>query len=282
MIQRLAVIVLTLLVIVGCSNRIGYRFADTFIAWKLADYVALSGTLEEDIGASISELHRWHAQTQLPIYRAHLAELRLLIINDDLTETDISRYSDSMASWWDTLRVRIEPYALRYLPALSEPQRRQIIDKIQSDIDEEKDEINTTEFAEVLKRRQKRMENTLSDALGRLESGQLRYLRRWIQQREDLRLTWLDYQQLWLDEFSTVLLAFEQPQYQQRLKSLIIEPEQMRSEDLQQAIDRSREATFIMLYSIYQSLTPKQRHKLVRTLDGYLSDLDSLIEHYAN
>lgn len=280
--RRLTVILLSLLVLVGCSNRLGYRFADTFIEWKIADYVSLSGQLEKDISASIDELHLWHAQTQLPIYRAHLAELRILIINDDLTEADIYRYSDVMSGWWETLRVQVEPYALRYMPQLSAEQRQQIITKIQTDIDERRKEINDTEFGEALKRSHKRMEKSLNGWIGRLEPGQLRYLRRWLEQRQDVRLMWLDYQQLWLDEFSLVMLQTGTEPFQQRLRELILEPEQMRPEALQQNLDSSREATLIMIYSMYQSLTPKQKHRLVRSIDGYLGDLDSLIERYTN
>ena len=280
--RRLTVILLSLLVLVGCSNRLGYRFADTFVEWKIADYVSLSGQLESDMSASIDELHLWHAQTQLPIYRHYLAELRSLIINDDLTEADIYRYSDIMSGWWETMRVQVEPYALRYMPQLTAAQRQQIITKIQADIDERRQEINDTEYSETLKRSHKRMEKSLSGWIGRLEPGQLRYLRRWLDQRQDVRVMWLDYQQLWLDEFSLVMLQTDAEPFQQRLSELILQPEQMRPEALQQTLDVSREATLIMIYSMYQSLTPKQKHRLVRSIDGYLGDLDSLIERYAN
>jgi hypothetical protein len=280
--RRLTIILLSLLVLVGCSNRLGYRFVDTFIEWKLADYVSLSGQLATDVSAGIDELHLWHAQTQLPIYRSHLAELRGLIINDDLTEADMYRYSDIMTDWWQAVRAQVEPYALHYMPQLSMPQREQIIQKIQADIDERKEEINASDFAEVLKRSHKRMENSLNGWIGRLESGQLRYLRRWLEQRQDVRVIWLDYQQLWLDEFASVLMQDDSELFQQRLSGLILQPEQMRPVALQQSLDSGREATMIMIYSMYESLTPKQKHRLVRTIDGYLADLDSLIVRYAN
>jgi hypothetical protein len=280
--QRLAVLFIAVLVLVGCSNRLGYRFADTFIEWKLADYVSLSGQLSADVSSSIDELHLWHAQTQLPIYREQLAELRQLIISDELTEADMYRYSDIMSGWWETLRTQIEPYALHYLPQLSIAQRQQIINKIQSDIDDRQKNMTATEFSEVLKRSHKNMEKSLNSWVGRLEPGQLRYLRRWLEQRQDVRLMWLDYQQLWLNEFTLVMMQDNSEQVQQRLSALILKPEQMRPELLQQSLDSGREATMIMIYSLYQSLTPKQKHRLVRTLDGYLGDLDSLIERYAS
>lgn len=280
--RRLTVILLSLLVIVGCSNRFGYRFADTLVEWRLSDYVSLSGQLEDDVSASIDSLHQWHAQTQLPLYRQHLTELRNLISNDELTEADVQRFSDIMYSWWGNVRVAVEPYALQYIPQLSVAQRKQIIETIQADIDERREEIAETEFAELLKRSQKRMENNISDWIGRLESGQMRYLRRWLDQRDDVRLLWLDYQQLWLDEFSLVLNQTDPQQFEQRMRELILTPEQMRSEVLQQSLETSREATLTMIYSLYQSLTPKQKHRLVNTINGYLDDLDSLIADYAN
>lgn len=279
--RRLTVLIISLLVLVGCSNRLGYRFADTFIEWKIADYVSLSGQLERDVSASIDELQMWHAQTQLPLYRAHLIELRTLIINDDLTEADIQRYSDIMAGWWDNVRIQVEPYALKYLPQLSAAQRQQIIDTIQADLNERREKLTETEFSEVVERSQERMEDSLNDWIGRLQPGQLRFLRRWLDQRQDVRGLWLDYQQLWLDQFTQVLNNADEATVQQRLSTLIVQPEQMRSAELQQSLDTSRAATMQMIYSLYQSLTPKQKHRLVRTLDGYLGDLDSLIEHYA-
>ena len=280
--RRLAVLMICLLGLVGCSNRLGYRFADTFIEWRLADYVTLSGQFEDEVSATIDTLHRWHAQTQLPRYRDTLAELKHLIITNELTEDDVYRYSDVIYGWWQAVRIEIEPYAVHYLPQLSDKQREQLLQKLNDDISERREEIAETDYAEVLKRSQKRMENSLSDWIGRLEPAQTRYLNRWLEQRQDLRWQWLDYQQIWLDEFTEVVTTSDQDAFAQRLQQLILQPEQLRPADFQVSIDQGCEATLQMIFSIYQSLTPKQRHRLVRTIDGYIGDLDSLIAHYVN
>lgn len=281
--RRLAVLVVLLLVIAGCSNRLGYRFADTFIEWRLADYVTLSGALDDQVSASIDALHVWHAQTQLPLYRDTLIELRTLIINNDLTEADVFRYSTVIYGWWENVRIEVEPYALLYVPQLNESQRWQILKKLNDDIEERRQEIADTEFTEVLQRSQKRMEKSLSGWIGRLESSQTRYLKSWLRQREDTREQWLSYQQLWRDEFAEVLLNTHQPeQFERRLQQLILQPEQLRPAELQVLIEQGRETTLQMIYALYETLTPRQKYRLVRTLDDYISDLDSLIAAYAN
>ncbi|KFZ31863.1 hypothetical protein IDSA_04035 [Pseudidiomarina salinarum] len=280
--KQLFASVLILLLVTGCSNRLTYRFADTLVEWKLNKYVDLSGQLERDVSASTDELHRWHAQTQLPAYRDLLLKIRADLTRKDLTQQDLLLTSYSVYALWENIQLQIEPYAQVYLPRLSASQRTQLIQAMQEDIDEDLEEIQEESYEKSRKKRYERMEEAFEDLLGELTPAQHKHVEQWLEQRDDdMRMAWIDYQQSWLDAFAAVLTDPAVPDYQQRVYSLIVEPEKLRSAELQSRLDANRAASLKLIHKIYQSMTDKQKRHLLDEIDSFLADLNNLIETYS-
>lgn len=280
--KQLFTLILIILVLTGCSNRLGYRFADTLVEWKLDDYVDLSGDLERDVSASIDELHRWHAQTQLPAYRELLLKIRTDLTREDLTEQDLLLLSTAIYGLWENIQLQVEPYAQVYLPRLTATQRAQLVKTIQKDLNEDIEKVQEEgSYEESRKKRYKRMKDSFSEWLGTVNEAQLQYMNQWLEQRDDMRMDWISYRQSWLDNFAEVLNAPSAPDYQQRIYALMVAPEQFRSPELQARIEANRAASIKLVHQIYQSMTAKQRRHLLDMIDGYLEDLDSLIETFS-
>ncbi len=282
MMKQLFALALILLLLTGCSNRFGYRFADTLVEWKLNGYVDLSGDLERDVSASIDELHRWHAQTQLPAYRDLLLEIRANLTRDNLTEQDLLLTSYAIYGMWENIQLQIEPYAQVYLPRLSEAQRTQLVAAIQDDLNEDIEQIEEEgSYDKSRQKRYERMEESFEEWLGNLNQAQRQYMNQWTEQRDDMRLAWVEYRQSWLNAFAEVIDDSAAADYQQRIYGLIVEPEQFRSAELQARVDANRAASIKLIHQVYQSMTDKQKRHLLDKIDGYLNDLDSLIETYS-
>lgn len=117
--------------------------------------------------------------------------------------------------------------------------------------------------------------------LGNLNQAQRQYMNQWTEQRDDMRLAWVEYRQSWLNAFAEVIDDSAAADYQQRIYGLIVEPEQFRSAELQARVDANRAASIKLIHQVYQSMTDKQKRHLLDKIDGYLNDLDSLIETYS-
>src|SRR5690606_39887650 len=127
---------LIILFLSGCSTQLGYRFADTFIEWKVDDYVDLSGQLETDFSQAVDEFHLWHAQQELPKYRQSLHEIRALVLSETITTADSERLRQQGWEYWDAIRYQSVPYAKEFLPRLSAEQVSQLSGNLQKEFKE--------------------------------------------------------------------------------------------------------------------------------------------------
>ncbi|MDN7123712.1 DUF6279 family lipoprotein [Pseudidiomarina terrestris] len=265
----------------GCSTQFGYRFADTFVEWQLAKYVELSGPLEDNVERSIDELHMWHARTQLPAYRNVLEQLIQDLDQDTVDAVKIVAYSEQLFSFWQAIRNQLEPYALTYLPQLSEAQREQLISNLRERIEEEREEAADLNERE---RYRERLERTLDRAkewLGPLQSEQRTLLRRWLEERVSNDELWLVYQEDWLDAFAATVRAPEAEGFADGISLLITRPEAYRSDALIAATEFNRALTMQLMVDLYSTLSDGQKRHLRNKLAGYRETVDSLINNFA-
>lgn len=276
--RLVAVTLLTL--ILGCTANIGYKFADTLVEWKIKDYVDLTGEQKKLLSEKVDEMHRWHAQTQLPLYRDLLKNLRGKVAKQTLRKEEISGFEDRLWTLWDNVLVRIEAEA-GIFSVLSLKQRQQLISRLEEEQEERYQNFQDDKEENPILRRLDRVyevEEDLEDILGSLTKKQSQLLRRWVADSPELREQWLSYRSTWLSEFEKALL--KQPIDENRLSSLILDPQQLRSNEFQQRADDNSQLRKEFLWDMYQSLTEEQRRKVIEKADEYIDLLDSLIEHF--
>lgn len=267
--KLLIAIVITLLVVSGCSTQFGYRFADTFIEYQLGKFVELEDPLAEDVSASIDELHIWHAQTQMPAYAEFLMELMDAIEADRIDAAQLNLYADKAYDFWRVLRQQVEPYAQEYLPRMTVAQRQQLIKNLRENLEQEREEDLNIDPRERQRERFQRTIERAEEWLGRLEPEQLRLLHRWIAQRERNDDLWFAYQLAWLDAFEQALSDVKAPNFTASVHQLITNPEQWRSDELQQSSDYSRALTIEFFVEMYATLSTEQKRRIRNKLADY-------------
>jgi hypothetical protein len=279
---RLIGILTVLTFIVGCTANIGYQFADTLVEWKVKDYVDLNDKQQELLSEKVDELHQWHAQTQLPLYRNELKALRDKVDERSLTSEDIAAFEGTLWAFWENVLIKIESEA-DLLATLSVKQRQQLVSRLEEAQEERYQRLEEDkEQSDILRRldRISDVEEDLEDILGDLTTEQDKLLRSWVSDSPQLRQPWLSYRAAWITEFEKALL--EQPVDKERLSSLILDPKQLRSTSFQQKSDQSSELRNKFLWDMYQSLTQEQREKVIKKADEYIDLLDSLIKDFSN
>lgn len=270
--------------IAGCSSQLGYRFADTLIAWKIDDYVTLDGSQQERVNQDITELHHWHATSELPLYRNTLLQLRDAVQSNTLTETTLEQVTSDGWYYWERVRLQAHPYAQELLPELSAAQTEELLSNLQEKLNERKER-----FAERMEDSpEERFEEAydertedVTDWVGRLTEQQQRLVTAWVTAEQSRGEMWLNYRQSWLDAFSTTLRAGpDDPNYQLELERLIINPQDWRSEEMQTASALNKGVDQQYALAIYQTLSERQRERVVQRLNTYIEDLDGLIQHF--
>lgn len=277
---RLLAVITFLILVAGCTANLGYKFADTLVEWEIKDYVDLTGEQEELLSEKVDELHIWHAQTQLPLYRNELKNLRDKVDKQTLSESDISDFEDKLWTFWDNVLVRAEAEA-DLLAMLSLKQRQQLIRRLEEAQEERYQRFQDDQEENPIFRRLDRIsevEEDLEDIVGSLTKEQDKLLRSWVADSPQLREQWLSYRSNWLGEFEKALL--KQPVDENQLSALILDPQQLRSEELQEKADENSQLRKEFLWDMYQSLTEEQRKKVIEKADEYIDLLDSLIDDF--
>ncbi len=277
---RLLAVITFLILIAGCTANLGYKFADTLVEWEIKDYVDLTGEQEELLSEKVDELHIWHAQTQLPLYRNELKNLRDKVDKQTLSKSDIGDFEDKLWTFWDNVLVRAEAEA-DLLVMLSLKQRQQLIRRLEEAQEERYQRFQDDQEENPILRRLDRIsevEEDLEDIIGSLTKEQDKLLRSWVADSPQLREQWLSYRSNWLSEFEKALL--KQPVDENRLSALILDPQQLRSEELQEKADENSQLRKEFLWDMYRSLTDEQRKKVIEKADEYIDLLDSLIDDF--
>ena len=234
------------------------------------------------LSEKVDGMHLWHAKTQLPLYRDELKSLRDKVEKKTLTQKDISAIEDRLWAFWNNVLTKVEAEA-DLLATLTLKQREQLINRLEEAQNERYQRLQEDKEENPVLRRLDRItevEEDLEGILGDLTSEQDKLLRNWVSDSPNLREQWLSYRNSWLTEFEKALLS--QPIDEERLSSLILDPQQLRSDEFQQGAEQSSELRKKFLWDMYQSLNQEQRNRVIKKADEYIDLLDSLISDFSH
>lgn len=269
----------TLVFLTGCTAQLGYRFADTFIEWQLDDYVELDDAQQQQVSTLIDELHVWHAQSELPKYRDELAQLRAKIAERKLVYNDIDAVENKLWDFWATIQQRVAKHA-GMLQQLSISQRKDLIDALQTKLEEERNEEQEEAQSELLEQidRVSRREERVKEWTGSITEQQQTIVRQWVLERPAGEY-WLDYRARWNDAFAEALLS--EPMDMEAINALIVDPRELRTQAHKDYTEVRTAVRHKYLWKLYESLTDAQRQRLLKQADEYLALLDDLIADFA-
>lgn len=275
-----AVLVLTVF-LVGCTAQFGYRYLDTFIEWQLDDYVELTEDQQERASEIIGELHQWHATDQIPQYRVRLQSLRQALAEDTVDRDLIEQLELDAWYFWQQMKNQIAAHT-NFLNALSSTQKQQLVTSMQGKIDEERaEEAEEGDDLFATYDRVKRSQENLEERLGTLTDAQKQLVKAWVEEAAEVPndYDWLAYRQRWLDAFESALNA--SPMDEQRIKSLITDPEQMLSEEQRQNRQQKASIRHRYLAKLSGTLSREQRDTLIEQLDEYIELCRDIEAHFS-
>ncbi|MCO7188386.1 MULTISPECIES: DUF6279 family lipoprotein [unclassified Pseudoalteromonas] len=277
--MRKLLMVLALLTMTGCSTKFIYKNADWLSYWYLDDYVSLTDEQEAQFDERLLAWLDWHKSQELTQYAQQLTMLKSDIENDKITLERIGYHRAQMLEHWHRLRNKVVPDLVEMAPMLSDAQVSELFDEIAEGEVERTEKRAKRSEQKKHKRWLKERKNNLKRWIGRLSAEQEGRIEQLYDQQISTAALWSDYRARYQGELRAL---FAQPGrgdvFKARLSELLMAPEVYRSEQLNLANEQNSKANHQYLLDVYQSLSEKQKKRLVAELDDLIEDIESLAE----
>lgn len=271
-----SLVVFTCVALGACtnSNRVGYKFLNWYLYWKVERFVDLDKEQKKTTKSAIKTFHSWHRQSQLPPYADFVQTFLQQVQAGPFTGADIHRQTDAAQRLVDASLQQLLAPAEQIARTLAD---RQVLEVLEN-IDEERQEF-VQEYVDIsdkkrLKKRQKDIRNFFEPWFGRFSKQQKRLTRDWAAALEPFEQLSASQQKQWRAEIKTLLdNRADVPALRQGLKGLMFYRTDDWQPELEAVLDRNQERTYQLVADLLNSLSAKQKNKLLRKLKKLREDL---------
>jgi len=272
--QKTLLILLLISVIVGCSSvKLGYRFMDNAIRWKINDYVSLNAQQSRTVTQGINDFHRWHQATQLSLYANFMQKAAKRFEQTSLSTSELSQLYDEAFALALTSVDELMPVISDMLLSLSPEQILLTLKKIEIESAKEMKKDFGITPAQRLVKRQNKMIKRVVKWTGPLNKSQLGIIADWAKAMpvdESLRVARQD---KFVSMLSTQLKDRSNPeQFKQALSAQIKTPERFSSAQYKQSYAKRKLLMLSLMSDLFGSLTARQKTQLINSTKKYQSD----------
>ncbi|EDP60573.1 hypothetical protein AND4_06634 [Vibrio sp. AND4] len=273
---RYGCILISILVLLGCTNKFLYRNLDWLVIEYVDDYVSLNGDQEALLEARILLLAGWHKKDELPLYIDHLKQLETLN-KDTVTLGVLQLNRQQMIGHYQRLVSKVAPDLFSLSMQLSSQQQAEFVKNVKERYKKRNEKYagkTEQELREIV------LENTeewMEDWLGKLSVQQQLRAKQLSQAIVINTVLWRDYRSSIIQELEYL---FENKSnsvvYQQVFMTLLFEPESYYSDQLTKNIEHNIALTDQFILDISQTMNDKQWrhfHRKVREWRELAEDL---------
>jgi len=270
-------LILLLILLTGCSTKFAYKNADWLAYWYVDDYVSLNDAQEDLLDEHLKTWLEWHKNNELPAYIAHLKQIRKDIEQGNITPARIAYHNDKLIAHWHSVRAEIVPDLVSLAPNLTEKQVNNLFEELAEQEKEKQEKRAKLSDEKRQKRWFTRTENSLGNWLGDITSSQHKMVKSLYLAQSPTSHLWSDYRASYQASLKTVLFDIvSENKEQDKLKSLLLNPESFRSDELNKLNNQNRQSYHDFLYGVFLSLTDKQKQHLLSEIDDLINDISEL------
>jgi hypothetical protein len=260
----------------GCTIKLAYNFLDWGLYWQMEDYVKFNRDQSSLVKDELSKLVDWHRSDELPKYADQLEKLSNGLENG-LTVEQLDDTYNSLSIGWQRIVIKTLPAATDIMSKLTD---QQVNDFFEILIEEEQDDARDIERDTEEKLSEERAEylsKKISDLIGKLNDEQKTLIVQWAPRIQPTAQLSLDHTIQWRIKMqSTMVERQNKQQLEETLLVLFANPDQLWSDEYRRAIEKNQHLVMQLIFDINQTLTDKQRRKLVRKLNSFIEDLRDL------
>lgn len=269
---RLLLAALLCLLLGGCSaTRFAYERLDWFAAWQVGRYVSLTPAQDAQFETGFAAAWQWHRKEVLPRW---IAEMRSVAATLDEPRS-AAQLDETFNRYGRELRLTFEPLmplVCAIGPQLDDEQVGEILETVDEDIDDFRDEQIEPDPDVVRKIALKDLEKTLRRNLGGLDPAQRKQIREWHGARPSIARDWLAYRLRWRDELAAALKKRKEAAFCDRITALLFDGDALWTEAQRKTFDADRTQWLQMLSALQPTLSAEQklrlRERLTETADA--------------
>ena len=273
--QKIIILLILISVLAGCSSiKLGYRFLDNAIRWKINDYVSLTAEQGLAVTKGINQFHRWHQTTQLSIYAGFMERTATqLQATSTLSPSDVDKIYDEA---FDIMIVSLDelvPVITDMLLTLDSEQIPQVIKNLERESAKDLKEDFAITPAQRLAKRQNKMIKRLVKWVGRLNKPQVAMIAEWAKTLSIDKEVRVSRQSGFMTMMSKQLKDRSNPeQFKRNILTHIKSPERFSSEAYKQSYAKRKQLTQKLISDLFNSLTPTQKSTLIASVKKYQAD----------
>ena len=277
--HKIFILLILISVLAGCSSiKLGYRFLDNAIRWKINDYVTLNTEQSIAVTKSINQFHRWHQTTQLSIYAGFMEKKAVQLQVASLSPSDVSKIYDEA---FDIMTVSLDglvPVIADMLLTLNAEQIPGVIKNLEKESAKDLKEDFAITPAQRLVKRQNKMIKRVVKWTGRLNKTQLKMIAEWAKTLPVDKAVRVSRQSGFLTTLSKQLKDRSNPdQFKRNLLTQIKTPERFSSQAYKQSYAKRKQLTLKLMSDLFNSLTPTQKSTLIASVKKYQADFLYLV-----
>lgn len=269
------VLVLITLITSACSWRLMYNYLDWILPWYLDDYVTLTDQQEDLFDRATLRFLGWHRYVELPRYSQFFNALKNAQ-DAPMSEEQVLTFFDEAENLWTALIEKSIPDLLLLANQLSDVQVEQINTALKVKNEELNEKYGGRTESEQRQFWQKKMSDGLNDWLGNIDATQQQLIEQWSQTRRNTTANWLAYRNDWREKFIDILNDRNQPDFDEKMRSFLLQPRNIYSKAYLQAVTENRLSFAKLIAEISSTLTDEQRIYLQKELAQILIDLTDL------
>ncbi len=260
----------------ACSApRFAYERLDWIARWQVGRYVSLTDEQTARFDAGFAEAWQWHRREELPMWVAELRQLAATV-DAPMPPERISALTERFSQSIGRVVARLAPLACTLGPSLSDRQVADILETIDEDNDEFREEQIEPTDAAVRKFNLKTLEKSLRRNFGALTPAQQARLRERNNARPSIAPEWLAYRQRWRAELATILEQRQSADFCPALTGLLLDGETLWTEEQKEAFTADRAQWLALFAELAPTLTGEQRKRARQRLTETADDLARL------
>lgn len=261
----------------GCSAaRMAYERLDWVARWQVNRYVSLTDAQTASFDAGFAEAWRWHRTEELPLWITELRQLAAAV-DTPLTAGQIDALITRYGGSGERTLARLAPLACTLGATLGDGQVEELLDSVDDDIDEFREEqIEPPEDA-VRKFNLKKLERSLRRNLGALTPAQQAQLRSWNDARPLAAAAGLAYRERWRAALADRLAQRKTEAFCPALTRLLIDGDALAT-DAEKQVFAANSAQWQKLFvELAPTLSAEQRQRLRQRLTETADELAELL-----
>jgi len=256
--KRITLLLMSVLLIAGCSTKFVYHNMDWFILEYLDDYVTLTDQQESLVKTQIDALSQWHQTEELNNYVMQFDQL-LELNPKTLTLEQLQQHREWIYEHYQSLVTQIFPSIFPIATALSDKQVDEFMQGLAKRHQKYADKYADLNESETRAKYEERIIDRMEQWLGSLTADQEKLAGQWAKALQITTYDWIAFQKTQRNEIQSLLnQRHNQTDFNQRLQKLLFSQEESYSPVLKAKLNYNEQASNEYILSIVHLSTPKQ------------------------